>query len=92
MLHGFIGCLSQLLLKKKNCLTIGEVKEIYDEKTYNLKYSKKSTIQWQEYNLNDLEERTFLVSKVEFMSTRTSTAKVCQSAKKYTYFTKKLFK
>lgn len=91
MLHGFIGCLSQLLLKKKNCLTIGEVKEIYDEKTYNLKYSKKSTIQWQEYNLNDLEERTFLVSKVEFMSTRTSTAKVSQSAKKYTYFTKKLF-
>ena len=81
MLHGFIWCLSQLLLKK-NCLTIGEVKEIYDEKTYNLKYSKKSTIQWQEYNLNDLEKRTFLVSKVEFMSTRTSTAKVSQSAKK----------
>ena len=90
MLHGFIGCLSQLLLKK-NCLTIGEVKEIYDEKTYNLKYSKKSTIQWQEYNLNDLEKRTFLVSKVEFMSTRTSTAKVSQSAKKYTYSTKKIF-
>ena len=76
---------------KKNCLTIGEVKEIYDEKTYNLKYSKKSTIQWQEYNLNDLEKRTFLVSKVEFMSTRTSTAKVSQSAKKYTYSTKNFF-
>lgn len=70
---------------KKNSLAIGEVKETYDERTCNLKYSKKSTIQWQEHNLKDLEERTFLVSKVEFVSTRTSTAKVSQSAKKYTF-------
>lgn len=71
---------------KKNSLAIGEVKEIYDERTCNLKYSKKSTIQWQEHNLNDLEERTFLVSEVEFVSTRTSTAKVSQSAKKIHIF------
>lgn len=76
---------------KKNSLAIGEVKETYDERTCNLKYSKKSTIQWQEHNLNDLEERIFLVSKVEFVSTRTSTAKVSQSAKKYTYSTKNSF-
>ena len=75
---------------KTNSLAIGEVKEIYDERTCNLKYSKKSTIHWQEYNLNDLEERTFLVSKVDFMSTRTSTPKVSQSAKEYTYSTKKI--
>ena len=87
MLFGFIefslGCIFKKV--KKNSLAVEDVKETYDERTCNLKYSKKSTSQRREYNLNDLEEKKFPVWKAEFMSARTSTAKARVSQQTNTY-------